>query len=143
MEPTYPTIEALAALADEAIGRRLLAKSHEADDGCWIFSGCSVIRGGYQQIRIGQRKKRVVHRLTFELAYGPIPAGLQIDHLCRVTSCFRPDHLEAVTLQENIRRRDAARVDLQAELAMWKRRALEAEAALSISLAAFDRADSV
>lgn len=44
------------------------------------------------------------HRRSYELEYGPIPPGLQIDHLCREKACVNPDHLEAVTPRENVRR---------------------------------------
>lgn len=45
-----------------------------------------------------------VHRIAHELFVGPIPAGLDIDHLCRVRDCANPAHLEPVTRQENLRR---------------------------------------
>ena len=44
------------------------------------------------------------HRVAYEEAYGPIPEGLQIDHLCRNRQCCEPTHLEAVTQRENIER---------------------------------------
>jgi hypothetical protein len=42
--------------------------------------------------------------VAYELFVNPVPAGLQLDHLCRVRSCCNTDHLEPVTLQENVRR---------------------------------------
>jgi len=45
------------------------------------------------------------HRVVWRRVYGPIPAGLTVDHVCRVTLCQRPDHLELVTKAENTRRR--------------------------------------
>jgi hypothetical protein len=50
-------------------------------------------------------KSQLAHRLVWEEAHGPIPDGMTIDHLCRVHSCIRLDHLELVTMAENIRRR--------------------------------------
>lgn len=44
------------------------------------------------------------HRVSYEWEFGPIPDGLQIDHLCRNRACILPEHLEAVTQQENMRR---------------------------------------
>ncbi len=44
------------------------------------------------------------HRFSFEMVNGPVPNGLELDHLCRVRRCVNPSHLEAVTRLENIRR---------------------------------------
>jgi hypothetical protein len=46
----------------------------------------------------------LAHRKAYTDAFGPIPEGLEIDHLCRVRHCVNPDHLEAVTHVENMRR---------------------------------------
>jgi hypothetical protein len=70
--------------------------------GCWLWSGL-LNRKGYGVIK-DKDKTVYVHRFTFERAKGAIPDGLEIDHLCRVRSCCNPDHLEAVTHLENIRR---------------------------------------
>jgi hypothetical protein len=47
----------------------------------------------------------LAHRVAFELAFGRIPEGLQLDHLCRNTICCNEFHLEAVTAKENMYRR--------------------------------------
>lgn len=53
----------------------------------------------------GKTSTRIgAHRLAYIRAKGPIPEGHHIDHLCRVTTCVNPDHLEAVTPGENVRR---------------------------------------
>jgi hypothetical protein len=71
--------------------------------GCWIWLG-NLREDGYGVIkRDGQTKG--VHRLMYERHVGPIPEGLEIDHLCRVRSCVNPEHLEPVTHLENMRRR--------------------------------------
>ena len=46
------------------------------------------------------------HREAYERAKGPIPAGLEIDHLCWNRGCVNPDHLEAVTHRVNLLRGD-------------------------------------
>lgn len=56
-------------------------------------------RGGYG--RFGPQR---AHRVSYEWEYGPIPDGLQIDHLCRNRACILPEHLEAVSAGENLRR---------------------------------------
>ena len=49
--------------------------------------------------------RRLLHRLAWEKWHGkPIPAGLELDHLCRNLVCINPNHLEVVTHAENCRR---------------------------------------
>lgn len=47
---------------------------------------------------------RVAHRVVWEILVGPIPEGLDLDHLCRNRKCVNPDHLEPTTRQVNLRR---------------------------------------
>lgn len=81
----------------------------EPNSGCWLWEGtCS--KGGYGRIssetpsKTGAYVGRPAHRVSYELHKGPIPHGAVIDHLCRNPSCVNPDHLEAVSHQENLRR---------------------------------------
>jgi hypothetical protein len=67
--------------------------------GCWV-TNYHHDRGGYVAIRSGGRMRKL-HRLTYEALVGPIPGGLQIDHLCRNRGCCNPAHLEPVTPREN------------------------------------------
>jgi hypothetical protein len=70
--------------------------------GCHLFTG-PLDRKGYGRESFGGRT-RLAHRIAYELAFGAIPEGLEIDHLCRVRNCVNPEHLEAVTHLENLRR---------------------------------------
>ncbi len=71
--------------------------------GCHNWQGF-VSNKGYGHVSLGNGKSGRVHRAAYELAKGPIPPGLQIDHLCRNRRCCNPDHLEAVTPRENVLR---------------------------------------
>lgn len=72
---------------------------------CWPWLAY-VAPTGYGQVKIGGRQFGA-HRVAYELAVGPIPDGLQIDHLCRNRACVNPSHMEAVTQQVNLARGDA------------------------------------
>ena len=80
--------------------------SPEPMSGCWLWTGALTDKG-YARIR-GASKPVKAHRLSYELARGPIPDGLELDHLCRVRCCVNPAHLEPVTHAENVRRSIAA-----------------------------------
>jgi hypothetical protein len=54
-------------------------------------------------------KAQAAHRVAYEEAIGPIPEGLELDHLCRNRACVNPEHLEPVTHAEDNRRAAAAR----------------------------------
>lgn len=69
---------------------------------CWPWTAGGD-GNGYGYFRVGA-KRVLAHRFVYELLVGPIPEGLQIDHLCRVRACCNPDHLEAVTQRENLLR---------------------------------------
>jgi hypothetical protein len=80
---------------------------------CWLWLA-SIGSHGYGQFNEGPGPNgtkliRSAHRLTWEDANGPVPVGLELDHLCRVRSCCRPTHLETVSRIENVRRGGAGR----------------------------------
>lgn len=79
--------------------------SHFAVDeatGCHNWTG-PLDAYGYGRASF-QAKGHKAHRLAYEAARGPIPEGLEMDHLCRNRRCINPDHLEPVTRSENLRR---------------------------------------
>lgn len=88
------------------IRMKIRAKTIVDDNGCWLWTGTDKGKG-YCQMRIAGRFLSV-HRASYEAWIGPIPEGMQIDHLCRVRRCCNPAHLEPVTSQENVRRSRAA-----------------------------------
>lgn len=72
------------------------------DNECWLWTATLNSRG-YSQFQYDHRVG-LGHRFAYELLVGPIPDGLQIDHLCRTPACVNPAHLEPVTNRENSRR---------------------------------------
>lgn len=89
-----PTREA----ADRA---RFLARVHHANNGCWEFDGPP--DNGYGRFW-SKGRTLLAHRFAYELFIGPVPEGLQLDHLCRNRLCVAPAHLEPVTIGENVLR---------------------------------------
>ena len=73
-------------------------------DGCVLWTG-SVNPSGYGKVgQAGPHQHKYAHRVVWELAHGPVPDGLELDHLCRVRSCVKLAHLEPVTHAVNMRR---------------------------------------
>lgn len=89
---------------------RFVEKVEVTDTGCFIWTGGKVgpLRnyGGFYAGRrkYGDSGKARAHRWSYETFVGPIPDGLEIDHLCRNGLCVNPDHLEPVDHQANIDR---------------------------------------
>lgn len=81
---------------------RLLAKFTVGDD-CWVWHGSTTLEG-YGMFYAGPGQRRPAHRAVYELLEGPIPDGLEPDHLCRNRACVNPAHIELVTHSENVRR---------------------------------------
>lgn len=74
---------------------------------CWLWTaGC--FESGYGQVKWFNRSRKA-HQVAWELLVGPVPEGLEPDHLCRVRNCINPDHIEWVTHAENTARAHMAR----------------------------------
>lgn len=89
---------------ERLIPRRFAEKFTEAA-GCWEWQA-SRRPDGYGQVSVDGRM-RLAHRVLYEVLVGPIPDGLESDHVCRERSCVNPDHLEPVTHRENVLRGQA------------------------------------
>lgn len=101
-----------------SLHERLVANTSEPENGqgCWLWTG-SRDRWGYGRFTVrtpvGPRN-RMAHIAMYESVVGPVPEGMQLDHLCHNECCINPDHLEPVTPKENCRRRDLAYATMNA-----------------------------
>lgn len=97
------------------VTQRILRATEQRETGCWIWTRART-EAGYGRIQVNG-KSRYVHRIAYEAFIGPIPDGMQIDHLCHTEdadcpggsacphrACCNPAHLEPVAPLENTRR---------------------------------------
>lgn len=82
--------------------KRFFAKVDKTEDH-WMWKGALASEGRYGAF-YWQGRSQPAHVAAYEMFVAPVPAGLDIDHLCRVTLCVRPEHLEPVPHRENIMR---------------------------------------
>lgn len=116
--------------------RRLSSRLWEERDcgyrtPCWVWVR-SISTEGYGELRVRGFTTKLAHRIFYVRFHGPIPPGLEPDHLCRNRACVHPGHLELVTRKTNARR--GARAKLTEESAAEIRRRSEAgEDALALA----------
>ena len=84
--------------SDPTTAARFWAKVDRTDD-CWNWTASGNGKG-YGSFKVAGRVVKA-HRFAYELLVGPVPEGLQIDHLCRNRACVNPEHLEPVTSKIN------------------------------------------
>ena len=78
---------------------RFNALVERRENDCHLWLGARP--GGYGLFRLSGVKLVAAHRFAYELIFGAIPPGMQIDHVCRVRRCVNPDHLQIVTPDQN------------------------------------------
>ena len=69
------------------------------DDDCWPWIGARSSHG-YGMRKVDGRTQ-MVHKIAYEECVGPIPDGMQIDHICRNRACCNPAHLRLATNKQN------------------------------------------
>lgn len=79
-------------------------------EGCWTWIG-GVASTGYGTFGWSSGLNMSAHAAVWKMTRGEVPAGLELDHLCRNRRCVNPDHLEPVTHLENVRRGMAGEVN--------------------------------
>lgn len=80
-------------------------------DGCWIWHA-TLSPAGYGQFYY-KNKLHMAHRVSWELANGPIPDGMFLDHICHTPACVRVDHLRLATPKQNAEYLSGAHKDNQ------------------------------
>ena len=89
-------------MKDNTLLERFIGRVKILPTGCWQWTG-SLKPHGYGHFGADGKLYRA-HRWAYEFFRGPIPKTLCLDHLCRNRGCVNPQHLEAVSLGDNIRR---------------------------------------
>jgi hypothetical protein len=70
----------------------------QVTSGCWPWTGYKNAKG------YGFHGSATAHAIMYKAVYGPVPRGMNIDHVCNNTSCVKPSHLAAVTPRANVLR---------------------------------------
>ena len=78
-------------------------------ESCWLWKA-ALNNDGYGNFNLCGRGG-IAHKLSYESLVGPVPDGLELDHLCRIRNCVNPAHLEPVTHKVNVQRGELYKVN--------------------------------
>ena len=93
-----------------SVAERIAQKSELMDSGCIVWTD-HLSTHGYGILNV-DGKMAYAHRLNYELTYGPVAKGLEVDHMCHNRACLNVEHLRAVTKSQNqANRRGPARTN--------------------------------
>lgn len=87
------------------IAERLDRRSErDPSSGCLVWTGYLDPNGYGRMTATHDSKSKLAHVIAYQTFVGPVPDGLELDHLCRNRACIAVEHLEPVTHRENILR---------------------------------------
>jgi hypothetical protein len=90
---------------------------------CWHDRRPVEASGYGRQLTLPDGRQVKAHRAYYEYFVGPVPEGLELDHLCENRWCVNPGHLEPVTHTENIRRSAVTKLNREIVLELHRLRA--------------------
>jgi hypothetical protein len=79
--------------------------------GCWVWQGRTLRGYGVHATAYDAGYSQLAHRYFYEKLVGPVPEGRELDHLCRNKACVNPGHLDPVSHQVNVRRKEETKLD--------------------------------
>lgn len=87
-------------LEGESLSARAFRPDYVIDraTGCWVWQKFALRRYGRVTV---DGVAQWAHRAYWERAYGPIPAGHEIHHVCKNPSCVNPGHLELISERQH------------------------------------------
>lgn len=72
------------------------------DTSCWIWQA-NRTTSGYGLVSRAEAKSRLAHRFMYEKRHGTLPSNTSLHHLCKITLCVNPGHLQPLTPTEHVK----------------------------------------